>query len=325
MAPKKAKAPEEFIVEKLVDMKVEKGKELFLVKWKGYPKSDNTWEPPRNLAAVKDEMEAMRKPAKKAPAKRKEPEAAAKPAPKKQKVEEKKPAPKAKAAPKKAPKIDVLALARGLMATITGKKVEEEKPTKAAKKPKKAKDEVVEVDKIKGMKLKKGGILYLIGWEDGTESWEPEDNVMDDDLVDEYEEKEQADAYAKQSIGVGAEVEVKANVDGFENSWSAAVVKKKAGGKYVVEFAGFVDDDGKAMGETVERARLRLVPEPPAKDWAPLAGEIIEVNEDDCWWEARVLSISGKKAELKYRVSDEVKSVTLGKKVRPCGWLKFSS
>ena len=72
-------------------------------------------------------------------------------------------------------------------------------------------------------------------------------------------------------------------------------------------------------GGVAREAGQRLVVAPTA------AGEIIEVNEDDCWWEARVLSISGKKAELKYRVSDEVKSVTLGKKIRPCGWLKFSS
>ena len=59
------------------------------------------------------------------------------------------------------------------------------------------------------------------------------------------------------------------------------------------------------MSETVERKRLRLVPEAPDKSWAPVAGEIIEVNEDDCWWEARVLSISGKK-------------------LRPCNWLKMA-
>ena len=78
------------------------------------------------------------------------------------------------------------------------------------------------------------------------------------------------------------------------------------------------------MSETVERKRLRLVPEAPDKSWAPVAREIIEVNEDDCWWEARVLSISGKKAELKYRVSDEVKSLAMGKKLRPCNWLKMA-
>lgn len=39
----------------------------------------------------------------------------------------------------------------------------------------------------------------------------------------------------------------------------------------------------------IERKRLRLVPAAPEKGWQPVPGEIIEVNEDDCWWEARVM------------------------------------
>ena len=93
-----------------------------------------------------------------------------------------------------------------------------------------------------------------------------------------------------------------------------------------MEFTGFVDDDGKAMLETgLERKRLRLSPGLPDKGWMPVVGEIIEVNEDDCWWEASVQEITGKKASLMFRVSDEVKSATLGtKKLRPCGWLNFA-
>ena len=55
---------------------------------------------------------------------------------------------------------------------------------------------------------------------------------MDDDLVDEFEEEEQAKAYSSEKISVGDEVEVKNVDDGFENSWSEAVIKKKvrAGG-----------------------------------------------------------------------------------------------
>lgn len=168
--------------------------------------------------------------------------------------------------------------------------------------------------------------MYQIKWKDGTASWEPEDNVMDDDLIDEFEEGEQVKAYSEDAIAVGSEVEVKNVTDGFENSWTAAKVsKKEKGGKFAVEFPAFVDAKGKPETEGgVERKRLRLVPDAPSKGWEPVVGEIIEVNEDDCWWEARVMSISAKKAELKYRVSDEVKSQALGKKLRPCSWLKLA-
>ena len=48
MAPKKE---ETYNVEKLLDFKEDKkGKQKFLVKWKGYPASENTWEPAENLA-----------------------------------------------------------------------------------------------------------------------------------------------------------------------------------------------------------------------------------------------------------------------------------
>lgn len=40
---------EEYIVEKVVDMRFNKGKKEFLLKWKGYPDTENTWEPKENL------------------------------------------------------------------------------------------------------------------------------------------------------------------------------------------------------------------------------------------------------------------------------------
>lgn len=40
---------DEFIIESILDYKLESGKELFFVKWKGYSHDDNTWEPIDNL------------------------------------------------------------------------------------------------------------------------------------------------------------------------------------------------------------------------------------------------------------------------------------
>ena len=67
---------------------------------------------------------------------------------------------------------------------------------------------------------------------------------------------------------------------------------------------------------------MRLAPDGAPKGWCPIVGELVEVNEDDCWWEARVEEIPSKnKLTLKFRVSDEIKTATLGKKIRPCSWL----
>ena len=78
--------------------------------------------------------------------------------------------------------------------------------------------------------------------------------------------------------------------------------------QFTVEYTAFVDDDGNGMTEGgLERKRLRIAPDAAPKGWTPSLGEIVEVNEDDCWWEARVKSLPGKgKAELIFRVSDEV-------------------
>ena len=119
-------------------------------------------------------------------------------------------------------------------------------------------------------------------------------------------------------------MEVKNIADGFENSWTAATItKKEKGSKFTVEFAGFVNEDGEPESEAgLERKRLRLAPPAADKGWTPVVGEIVEVNEDDCWWEAFVeKEAAGNKIACKFRVSDELKNVTLGKKVRPCSWL----
>ena len=46
------KAQSKFVVERLVEKRKKRGKVEFLVKWRGYPTSANTWEPRQRL--IKD-------------------------------------------------------------------------------------------------------------------------------------------------------------------------------------------------------------------------------------------------------------------------------
>ena len=366
------KKEEVYSVEKLVDVKDDgkKGR-MFLVKWKGYPASQNTWEPVANLEDdCQDMMDALDKkksPAKASSAKKPTPKKAKKASPAKGTANTRfmttKPkrggagkseaaAPAKEAPPAKKQKVEkkdtekslrasiaesLKEISDTLMAHVLGLKVPKaEKKAPPAKKGKEAAKEkpggkrkresegVMEVDSIVGMRAKKGGIQYKILWKDGTQTWEPYDNVMDDDLIDDFEEARQIEVYGSASLAVGSEVEVKNVDEGFENSWSAAVVKKKEkGNKFTVEYEGFVDEDDEPVADAgLDRKRLRLAPPPADKGWEPVVGEIVEVNEDDCWWEASVEEVLPKsKLSLKFRVSDEVKPGTLGKKIRPCSWL----
>ena len=92
-----------------------------------------------------------------------------------------------------------------------------------------------------------------------------------------------------------------------------------------VEYSAFVDDKGKKMTDNVDRSRLRPTQAAAASSWTPQVGEIVEINDADCWWEARVQSIKGKSIKAMFRVSDEVKDLSLGTKVRPCAWLKMAA
>jgi hypothetical protein len=55
---------EEYEVEKILDMKQKGRKTHYLIKWKGYPTSDNSWEPAENVQAkdlIKEYKEEQRK------------------------------------------------------------------------------------------------------------------------------------------------------------------------------------------------------------------------------------------------------------------------
>eukprot|EP00923_Selenidium_pygospionis_P038139 GHVN01066654.1.p1 GENE.GHVN01066654.1~~GHVN01066654.1.p1 ORF type:complete len:137 (-),score=39.92 GHVN01066654.1:88-498(-) len=47
---------EVFTMEDVVEYKLFKGKDFFLVKWEGYPEADATWEPRTNILDPDDEM-----------------------------------------------------------------------------------------------------------------------------------------------------------------------------------------------------------------------------------------------------------------------------
>ena len=267
--------------------------------------------------------------AKAAPAPKAAPKAAAKPA---AKAAAKKPA-RAAAKP-----VKVKAVASKRIAKAAAKPAAK-KPTakaKAAPKPvakakgKSSKGEVVEVDKILAMRSSTKGVEYQILWmgggkKGGEKTWEPEDNVMDDDLVDDFEAALQEKIYGGQSFAAGQKVEVRNVDDGFDNSWTGGTVQKSKGSKFTVEYNAFVDDKGKKMTDNVDRSRLRPTQAAAAGSWTPQVGEIVEINDADCWWEARVQSIKGKSIKAMFRVSDEVKDLSLGAKVRPCAWLKMAA
>ena len=60
-----------------------------------------------------------------------------------------------------------------------------------------------------------------------------------------------------------------------------------------------------------------MAPPMADKGWAPVVGEIVEVSEDDCWWEAFVEELVGKnKLKVKFRVSDEIKPPWLIQQLR---------
>lgn len=48
---------EEWVVETIVNAKIERGKVKYQIKWEGYPESENTWEPLSNVRHMWDEIQ----------------------------------------------------------------------------------------------------------------------------------------------------------------------------------------------------------------------------------------------------------------------------
>lgn len=97
------------------------------------------------------------------------------------------------------------------------------------------------------------------------------------------------------------------------------------GGKFAVEYADFKDDAGaKLVEKSVELGRLRpLQPKAAAGKWRPALGELIEVFEDDCWWEGKMMGDDPKKKgslHVMLRVSDERSSYPLARARPSCWW-----
>merc|ERR1712173_131143 len=48
---------QEWEVEKILDMEVQQGQEMFFIKWKGFSNKHNTWEPREHLTSCEEALE----------------------------------------------------------------------------------------------------------------------------------------------------------------------------------------------------------------------------------------------------------------------------
>lgn len=167
--PKKRKAPErrtvedDYEVEDIVDHKTEKGKKIFLVKWKGWPASSNTWEPEALLSCPDIVKKYTSKISTKSPQKTTGKKGAAA-----------KPAAKTKAGASKKKK-------------GSNKKAAEE----SSEEPE---ETDWEVEQIMDVKYNDDGTKdFLIRWkgcDPSTDTWEPENNVDCPALINKFMNKE---------------------------------------------------------------------------------------------------------------------------------------
>lgn len=174
---------EDYEVEQIVNDKTERGKKFYLVKWKGYPSNDNTWEPATSLSCPDLVAKYNSKP---------------------------KASPKT---PKSNGKVD---RKRGRDTSVPAK--ETKSPKRGRKSVTYADDEVQdadtdpiatnggdgenewEVEKVVGVRKQKGNTEYLIRWKGcaaSSDTWEPEWNVNCPDAIAKFLEKEPPKRRAK--------------------------------------------------------------------------------------------------------------------------------
>jgi len=285
----------------------------------------------------KELVQAEAKAAKPASGKKRAAESSPAPAPDKKAKAQKAPEPPAprpaKAAPAPQPAAKAAKAAPSKASPTPAKKPADDKPSvkrSAGKKGKEAAgEEVRSVERITDVRVSKAGDAeFRIKWKglgDRESSWEPEDHILDDSLIDEYMKNRLVKmAPAGGVYAVGTAVDVLGEADGFEYSWAPAkVLKAGKSGKYDVEYLDFMDGKSKLVEKGVELPRLRpMQPKMASSKWKPALGELIEAFDDDCWWEGKMLGFDKKKSDhvlVMLRLNDEKKAYAR-KDVRPSCW-----
>ncbi|KAJ1624523.1 hypothetical protein T492DRAFT_1046465 [Pavlovales sp. CCMP2436] len=155
--------------------------------------------------------------------------------------------------------------------------------------------------------------------------WALASHLKSDELLAAFEARIARQVLPEFRPGVGLLADVR-NVDpGFLFSWCSAVLKKQHKGKppprkgaeqgeqksgalhgdvlqldalqdgasahWVVEYSDFISPEGIPLQETVPPSRLRQKNALAPADWVPVESEVVEVVQDDVWWEAIVMQV----------------------------------
>jgi len=138
---------------------------------------------------------------------------------------------------------------------------------------------------------------FLIRWTgDEENTWEPEVQIQDDSLLDEFMKPKiarMAPSDGKYSVGAVVEVLDK----NFKYSWaSAKVLSVGKDGTHTVKYKDFFNGESHLVEKGIERGRLRpLQPTTAPSRWRPTLGELIEVFDDahKIWREGKMLGPAG--------------------------------
>lgn len=165
----------DYEVEKIIEEKTERGKKMYLVKWKGYSHSDNTWEPESSLSCP-DLVAAYKKSVKASPVTN-----GKKTVGRKRKAVEESPA---KSTPKRGRK------------SVTYADEEHNKDTESEDDQANDDEKEWEVEKIVNERTnKQGETEYLIRWKGckpSSDTWEPESQLNCPEIIAKFEKSESA-------------------------------------------------------------------------------------------------------------------------------------